>query len=74
MVRQTPEWLVEPPAAVRGRRVLVVDEMCSSGQTLQMVKARAVAQWKAVASANGARTYASQGDCCSASSGPFPKA
>ena len=43
MVRQTPEWLVEPPAAVRGRRVLVVDEMCSSGQTLQMVKARAVA-------------------------------
>ena len=43
VVRQTPLWLVEPPAAVRGRRVLVVDEMCSSGQTLQMVKARAVA-------------------------------
>jgi hypoxanthine phosphoribosyltransferase len=28
---------------VRGRRVLVVDEMCSSGQTLAMVKARALA-------------------------------
>ncbi len=43
VVRETPQWLVEPPAAVRGRRVLVVDEMCSSGQTLAMVKARALA-------------------------------
>lgn len=42
VVRQTPLWLMEPPAAVRGRRVLVVDEMCSSGQTLRMVKARAL--------------------------------
>ena len=43
VVRQTPLWLVEPPAAVRGRRVLVVDEMCSSGQTLRMVKEQALA-------------------------------
>ena len=43
VVHQTPRWLVEPPAAVRGRRVLVVDEMCSSGQTLAMVKERALA-------------------------------
>ena len=43
VVRQTPQWLVEPPAAVRGQRVLVVDEMCSSGQTLAMVKERALA-------------------------------
>ena len=43
VVRQTPLWLVEPPAAVRGRRVLVVDEMCSTGQTLQMAQARALA-------------------------------
>jgi hypoxanthine phosphoribosyltransferase len=42
VVRQTPRWLVEPPAAVRGRRVLIVDEMCSSGETLRMVKARAL--------------------------------
>lgn len=42
VVRDTPLWLVEPPAAVRGRRVLVVDEMCSSGQTIRMVKARAL--------------------------------
>ncbi len=42
-VRETPRWLVEPPAAVRGRRVLVVDEMCSSGQTLRMVKEQALA-------------------------------
>ena len=43
VVRETPRWLVEPPAAVRGRRVLVVDEMCSSGQTLRMVKEQALA-------------------------------
>ena len=43
VVHQTPRWLVEPPAAVRGRRVLVVDEMCSSGETLRMVKERALA-------------------------------
>jgi hypoxanthine phosphoribosyltransferase len=42
VVRDTPLWLVEPSAAVRGRRVLVVDEMCSSGQTIRMVKARAL--------------------------------
>ena len=43
VVRETPRWLVEPPAAVRGRRVLVVDEMCSSGQTLRMVREQALA-------------------------------
>ncbi len=36
----TPVWLVEPPAAVAGRRVLIVDEICSTGATLAMVKAR----------------------------------
>jgi len=36
-----PQWIVEPPSSVRGRNVLVVDEMCSSGQTLTMVKSRA---------------------------------
>ena len=44
VVREAPRWLVEPPAAVRGRRVLVVDEMCSSGQTLRMVKEQALAR------------------------------
>ena len=43
VVRQTPLWLVEPPAAVAGRRVLIVDEMCSSGETLRLVKERALA-------------------------------
>nr|MBP6788792.1 phosphoribosyltransferase [Promineifilum sp.] len=43
VVREAPRWLVEPPAAVRGRRVLVVDEMCSSGQTLRMVREQALA-------------------------------
>ena len=35
---QSPRWLVEPPAAVRNRRVLVVDEISGSGETLTMVK------------------------------------
>ena len=56
VVRQTPLWLVEPPAAVAGRRVLVVDEMCSSGQTLRMVKARALE--RGAAEARTATLYA----------------
>jgi hypoxanthine phosphoribosyltransferase len=36
----SPQWLVEPPAAIRGRRVLIVDEICSTGETLTMVKHR----------------------------------
>lgn len=32
-----PRWLVEPPALVEGCRVLVVDEICDSGETLTMV-------------------------------------
>jgi hypoxanthine phosphoribosyltransferase len=34
----SPRWLVEPPAAVQDRRVLVVDEICSTGETILMVK------------------------------------
>lgn len=37
----SPQWIIEPPAAVVGKRVLVVDEICSSGETLQMVKEKA---------------------------------
>lgn len=43
VVRESPLWLVEPPAAVAGRRVLVVDEMCSTGETLRLVRERALA-------------------------------
>ena len=51
VVRESPLWLVEPPAAVAGRRVLVVDEMCSTGETLRLVRERALALGAA-----GART------------------
>lgn len=43
VVRQSPRWLMEPPAAVAGRRVLVVDEMCSTGETIALVRERALA-------------------------------
>ena len=40
---QSPQWLVEPPAVVRDRRVLVVDEISSSGETITMVKQKVAA-------------------------------
>ncbi len=33
-----PVWLIKPPTAVAGARVLIVDEICGSGETLSMVK------------------------------------
>jgi hypoxanthine phosphoribosyltransferase len=40
---QEPRWLVEPPAVVKGRRVLVVDEISSSGETIVIVKQKVAA-------------------------------
>jgi hypoxanthine phosphoribosyltransferase len=37
VVHAQPQWLLEPPMQVQGKRVLVVDEICGSGQTLHMV-------------------------------------
>ena len=37
-VSDQPVWRVRPPDLVRGQRVLVVDEISSSGETLRMVK------------------------------------
>jgi hypoxanthine phosphoribosyltransferase len=51
VVRDAPLWLVEPPAAVAGRRVLVVDEMCSTGETLKLARERALARGAAEARA-----------------------
>ncbi len=36
-VREQPQWQVRPPDLVRGQRVLVVDEISSSGETLRLV-------------------------------------
>lgn len=41
-VRETPAVLGAAPAAVRGRRVLVVDETCDSGDTLRLAVAAVV--------------------------------
>ena len=38
-----PRWLVRPPRVIKGRRILVVDEISSTGETLQMVKDKAAA-------------------------------
>jgi hypoxanthine phosphoribosyltransferase len=37
-VSEQPQWQVRPPELVRGQRVLVVDEISSSGDTLRLVK------------------------------------
>ena len=37
----TPRWIVAPPEAMAGRRVLIVDEISSSGETLTLARARA---------------------------------
>jgi hypoxanthine phosphoribosyltransferase len=34
----SPRWLARPPGAVKGKRVLVVDEICGKGETISMVK------------------------------------
>ncbi|MFB3895053.1 MAG: phosphoribosyltransferase [bacterium] len=38
----TPQWSIEPPAAVKGKRVLIVDEICSEGETIILVKQKAI--------------------------------
>jgi len=35
---KSPQWLLEPPLLVTGRRLLIVDEICDSGETITMVK------------------------------------
>jgi hypoxanthine phosphoribosyltransferase len=35
---ESPQWYVRPPDLVKGKRVLIVDEISSSGETLQVVK------------------------------------
>lgn len=38
-----PQWIIAPPAEIAHRRVLVVDEICDSGETIRMVKEKALA-------------------------------
>lgn len=51
IVHVSPRWLVEPPPAIEGRRVLIVDEMCSTGQTISLVQRRVTAGGAAAARA-----------------------
>jgi hypoxanthine phosphoribosyltransferase len=41
VVRDKPTWLVRPPDKVRGRRILVVDEIVDSGHTIALAAAEA---------------------------------
>lgn len=38
VVYDTPIWLLQPPALVADQKVLIVDEICSEGKTITMVK------------------------------------
>jgi hypoxanthine phosphoribosyltransferase len=44
VVHQSPQWLVRPPSLIVGKRVLIVDEICDTGETLQVVKQEVQAQ------------------------------
>jgi hypoxanthine phosphoribosyltransferase len=35
---ESPQWLVEPPAAVARKRALIVDEISGTGETIRLVK------------------------------------
>jgi hypoxanthine phosphoribosyltransferase len=37
----TPRWLVEPPPLIKDHRVLIVDEISGSGETITLVKEKA---------------------------------
>ena len=39
----SPQWIVQPPAEIAHRRVLIVDEICASGETILMVREKALA-------------------------------
>ncbi|HRX02184.1 MAG TPA: phosphoribosyltransferase family protein [Anaerolineae bacterium] len=56
VVRNHPQWIVEPPSAVAGKRVLIVDEISSSGATVRLVCEKALAL--AAAAARVAVLYA----------------
>ena len=38
VTHRSPQWMLEPPKLVEGRRVLIVDEISSSGETINVVK------------------------------------
>ena len=40
---QSPKWLVMPPKTVKNRRVLIVDEICSTGETISIAKEKVTA-------------------------------
>ena len=39
VVYEIPQWMIKPPIIVKGRRALVVDEICSSGETISLARA-----------------------------------
>ena len=40
---QSPQWILEPPTIVKNRRVVIVDEICSTGETITLVKQEVIA-------------------------------
>ena len=38
----SPQWIMEPPPGIAHHRVLVVDEICDSGETIMIVKEKAL--------------------------------
>jgi len=43
VIYDRPQWRLEPPSSISGRRVLIVDEIADSGETIQIVKDKVLA-------------------------------
>lgn len=56
VVYDEPHWIVRPPEIVAGRRVLIVDEICSEGLTIRMAREETLRA--GAAEARGAVLYA----------------
>ena len=35
---KNPQWLVEPPSIIKNKQVVIVDEICSTGETITIIK------------------------------------
>lgn len=42
VVSEHPVWVIKPPELIKNKKVLVVDEVCDSGETLEMAKEEAL--------------------------------
>ena len=38
IIYTTPKWIIKPTEEIRDKKILVVDDICDTGETLEMIK------------------------------------